>query len=79
MQAITATSTKKGDLILGEIQSEIKNKGITVDVKGNSASNVHPSLSLSLYILVSDMLYCANNSSNIHTYGEITVTSLLSG
>ncbi|KAM0895723.1 hypothetical protein ACQ4PT_023658 [Festuca glaucescens] len=38
--AITASSTKKGDLILGEIQSQIKNKGITVDVKANSASNV---------------------------------------
>ncbi|KAM0923145.1 hypothetical protein ACQ4PT_005707 [Festuca glaucescens] len=40
VEAITATSTKKGDLILGEIQSQIKNKGITVDVKANSASNV---------------------------------------
>uniref|UniRef100_A0A453KP06 Mitochondrial outer membrane protein porin 1 n=1 Tax=Aegilops tauschii subsp. strangulata TaxID=200361 RepID=A0A453KP06_AEGTS len=38
--AITATSTKKADLILGEIQSQIKNKNITVDVKANSASNV---------------------------------------
>ncbi|XP_051205451.2 mitochondrial outer membrane porin [Lolium perenne] len=40
VEAITATSTKKGDLILGEIPSQIKNKGITVDVKANSASNV---------------------------------------
>jgi hypothetical protein len=50
MQAITASSTKKADLILGEIQTQIKNKGITVDVKANSASNVRPlSCSLSLY------------------------------
>jgi voltage-dependent anion channel protein 2 len=40
MQAITATSTKKADLIFGEIQSQIKNKNITVDVKANSDSNV---------------------------------------
>ncbi|EAZ44453.1 hypothetical protein OsJ_29066 [Oryza sativa Japonica Group] len=38
--AITATSTKKADLIFGEIQSQIKNKNITVDVKANSDSNV---------------------------------------
>ncbi|KQJ89949.1 mitochondrial outer membrane porin [Brachypodium distachyon] len=38
--AITATSSKKADLIFGEIQSQIKNKGVTVDVKANSASNV---------------------------------------
>jgi voltage-dependent anion channel protein 2 len=40
MQAITATSTKKADLITGEIQLQIKNKNITVDVKANSNSNV---------------------------------------
>ncbi|KAL5201796.1 hypothetical protein ABZP36_036150 [Zizania latifolia] len=38
--AITATSTKKADLIFGEIQSQIKNKNITIDVKANSDSNV---------------------------------------
>jgi hypothetical protein len=50
MQAITASSTKKADLILGEIQTQIKNKGITVDVKANSASNVCPSPALCLCI-----------------------------
>jgi len=40
MQAIIATSTKKADLIIGEIQSHIKNKNITVDVKANSNCNV---------------------------------------
>ncbi|KAL5206210.1 hypothetical protein ABZP36_034419 [Zizania latifolia] len=38
--AITATSTKKADLIFGEIQSQIKNKNITIDVKANSNSNI---------------------------------------
>jgi hypothetical protein len=49
MQAVTASSTKKADLIFGEIQSQIKNKNITVDVKANSESNV--SLCLYMYIL----------------------------
>ena len=38
--AITASSTKKNDLIFGEIQSQLKNKNITVDVKANSDSNL---------------------------------------
>ncbi|KAG0490638.1 hypothetical protein HPP92_007501 [Vanilla planifolia] len=38
--AITATGTKKKDLILGEIHSQLKSKNITVDVKANSESNV---------------------------------------
>jgi hypothetical protein len=49
MQAVTASSTKKADLILGEIQSQIKNKNMTIDVKANSESNVN--LSLYMYIL----------------------------
>ena len=44
MQAVTATSTKKADLIFGEIQSQIKNKNVTIDVKANSGSNVNLSL-----------------------------------
>jgi hypothetical protein len=50
MQAVTATSTKKADLIFGEIQSQIKNKNITIDVKANSGSNVNLSLFFSLYV-----------------------------
>ncbi|CAL9128176.1 unnamed protein product [Musa textilis] len=38
--AITATGTRKNDLIFGEIQSQIKNKNVTFDVKTNSDSNV---------------------------------------
>ncbi|XP_020242614.1 mitochondrial outer membrane protein porin 1-like [Asparagus officinalis] len=38
--AITASSTKKNDIIFGEIQSQLKNKNITVDVKANSESNL---------------------------------------
>ncbi|WOK91319.1 mitochondrial outer membrane protein porin 1-like [Canna indica] len=38
--AITATGTRKNDLIFGEIVSQIKNKNITFDVKTNSNSNV---------------------------------------
>ncbi|XP_072966365.1 mitochondrial outer membrane protein porin 1 [Typha angustifolia] len=38
--AVTASGTKKNDLIFGEIQSQLKNKNITVDVKANSDSNL---------------------------------------
>ncbi|KAJ8490836.1 hypothetical protein OPV22_012557 [Ensete ventricosum] len=38
--AITASGTRKNDLIFGEIQSQIKNNNITFDVKTNSDSNV---------------------------------------
>ncbi|ONK76605.1 uncharacterized protein A4U43_C03F30040 [Asparagus officinalis] len=38
--AITASSTRKNEMIFGEIQSQLKNKNVTVDVKANSDSNV---------------------------------------
>ncbi|KAG1367592.1 mitochondrial outer membrane protein porin 1 [Cocos nucifera] len=38
--AITASGTKKQDFIFGEIQSQLKKKNITVDVKANSESNL---------------------------------------
>ncbi|OAY65386.1 mitochondrial outer membrane protein porin 1-like [Ananas comosus] len=38
--AITASGTKKNDFIFGEIQSQLKNKNITVDVKANSDSSL---------------------------------------
>ncbi|XP_010925360.1 mitochondrial outer membrane protein porin 1 [Elaeis guineensis] len=38
--AITASGTKKNELIFGEIQSQLKNKNITVDVKAGSDSNL---------------------------------------
>lgn len=38
--AITATGTKKNELILGEIQSQLKNKNVTVDVKAISDSTL---------------------------------------
>lgn len=60
MQAVTASSTKKADLIFGEIQSQIKNKNMTIDVKANSDSNVNfssllfsPLLSLTCNMFIS--------------------------
>nr|CAD1833910.1 unnamed protein product [Ananas comosus var. bracteatus] len=38
--AITASGTKKNELIFGEIHSQLKNKNVTVDVKANSDSNL---------------------------------------
>ncbi|KAJ6794681.1 mitochondrial outer membrane protein porin 1-like [Iris pallida] len=44
--AITATGTKKTDLIFGEIQTQLKNKNVTVDVKTNSNSNVNTTVTI---------------------------------
>lgn len=38
--AITAAGTKRNEAILGEIQSQLKNKNVTVDVKANSDSSL---------------------------------------
>ena len=40
LQAITSSGTKKHDLIFGEIHAQLKNKGVTTEVKVNSDSNV---------------------------------------
>jgi hypothetical protein len=57
MQAITATSTKKADLVFGEIQSQIKNNNITVDVKANSSSNVGSIKYSHMYCFIPDLLH----------------------
>lgn len=38
--AITSSGTKKNDLVSGEIQTQIKNKGYTTDIKVNSDSKL---------------------------------------
>ncbi|MQL90760.1 hypothetical protein Taro_023363 [Colocasia esculenta] len=38
--AITSTGTKKNDLIFGEIHTQLKNKGVTTDLKVNSDSTL---------------------------------------
>ncbi|RWV82259.1 hypothetical protein GW17_00056254 [Ensete ventricosum] len=40
LQAISASGTKKNELILGELQSQLKNKNISFDVKATSDSKV---------------------------------------
>lgn len=39
-QAITSSGIKKGDLLLGDISTQVKNKNITTDVKVDTNSNV---------------------------------------
>ncbi|KAK1282657.1 Mitochondrial outer membrane protein porin 1 [Acorus calamus] len=36
--AITSTGTKKGDITFGEIQTQLKNKNVTTDIKVNTDS-----------------------------------------
>ncbi|KAL7149016.1 hypothetical protein ABFS83_05G011400 [Erythranthe nasuta] len=38
--AITSTGTKKGELILGDVNTQLKNKNITTDLKVDTNSNV---------------------------------------
>ncbi|XP_042401812.1 mitochondrial outer membrane protein porin 1-like isoform X2 [Zingiber officinale] len=40
IQAITASGTRKNELIIGELQSQIKNKNVTFDVKATSDSTL---------------------------------------
>lgn len=40
LQAITASGTRKNELIISELQSQIKNKNVTFDVKATSDSTV---------------------------------------
>lgn len=62
LQAITASGTKKNELIFGEIQSQLKNKNITVDVKANSDSNVSCLRSESIILLCYVYFYILQSS-----------------
>ena len=53
LQAITTSSTKKNEIIFGEIQSQLKNKNMTILVKANSDSNVSIFLVCVFFISVS--------------------------
>lgn len=39
-QAITSSGTKKGELFLADVNTQLKNKNITTDLKVDTASNV---------------------------------------
>lgn len=40
MQAITSSGSKKGDLFLADINTQLKNKNVTTDIKVDTNSNV---------------------------------------
>ena len=40
LQAITSSGTKKGDLFLADVNTQLKNKNITTDIKVDTSSNV---------------------------------------
>jgi len=40
LQAITSSGTKKGDLFLADVATQLKNKNVTTDVKVDTNSNV---------------------------------------
>lgn len=39
-QTLTSTGTKKGDLFLADVNTQLKNKNVTTDIKVDTASNV---------------------------------------
>ncbi|KAB2031708.1 hypothetical protein ERO13_D05G304000v2 [Gossypium hirsutum] len=44
--AITSTGTKKGDLLLADVNTQLKNKNITTDVKVDSRSNLFTTVTI---------------------------------
>jgi len=40
MQALTASSTKKGELFLADVNTQLKHKNVTTDIKVDTDSNV---------------------------------------
>jgi voltage-dependent anion channel protein 2 len=40
LQTITAAGTRKNESVFGELQTQLKNKKLTVDVKANSESDL---------------------------------------
>ncbi|THU61951.1 hypothetical protein C4D60_Mb01t00020 [Musa balbisiana] len=70
--AITASGTRKNDLIFGEIQSQIKNNNIHFDVKTNSDSNNNKgdNLSASYYRLVNPLSSTAVGAELTHSFSS---------
>ncbi|MCI25484.1 outer plastidial membrane protein porin-like, partial [Trifolium medium] len=44
--AITSTGTKKGELFLGDVNTQLKNKNITADVKVDTNSNIFTTITI---------------------------------
>lgn len=77
LQAITSTGIKKGDLFLADINTQLKNKNITTDIKVDTNSNVwHVRFHISFILLGQLMIiyFCTWLKSFpceiFHEYGE---------
>ncbi|MBA0865584.1 hypothetical protein Goshw_013566, partial [Gossypium schwendimanii] len=46
LEAITSTGTKKGELLLADVNTQLKNKNITTDVKVDSRSNLFTTVTI---------------------------------
>nr|GMC46636.1 mitochondrial outer membrane protein porin of 34 kDa [Ipomoea batatas] len=44
--AITSTGSKKGDLFFGDVNTQLKNKNITIDIKVDTNSNVFTTITI---------------------------------
>lgn len=56
LQAITSSGTKKGDLFLADVNTQLKNKNITTDIKVDTSSNVRTYFSCTFCFIVSHCL-----------------------
>ncbi|KAK1298692.1 hypothetical protein QJS10_CPB14g01314 [Acorus calamus] len=79
--AITSTGTKKGDITFGEIQTQLKNKNVTTDIKVNTDSSVFttvtvdeaaPGLKTILSFVVPDQKSGKAEIQYLHDYAGIT-------
>lgn len=82
--AIAASGTKKNNFLLGEIQSQLRNKNVTVDVKANSESNVlttfiiddlgTPGLKTIVSCVLPDKRSCKVEVQHLHEIAGITAS-----
>ena len=51
-QTLTSTGTKKGELFLADVNTQLKNKNITTDIKVDTGSNVRLIVCFSMLCLL---------------------------
>ncbi|KAG9145692.1 hypothetical protein Leryth_022110 [Lithospermum erythrorhizon] len=55
--ALTSTGTKKGDLFLADVNTQLKNKNVTTDIKVDTSSNVSLNLFQTLFNMHGKLLF----------------------
>ena len=82
VQAITSTGTKKGELFLADVATQLKNKNITTDIKVDTNSNVSHgilSLSHSWDFIYSNEFHLSNSLASPFGWASVVVPSYYDG